>query len=94
MVAGNASRDTLMRAVAVTARENEGDSAIAVMATELCALRRALDRLTVRVSENADNIDVIAGALREAGDELESISGTEPDVEKLNFSYFCIPTLT
>ncbi len=49
MIAGNAPRDTLMRAVAVTARENEGDSAIAVMASELRALCRALDRHTVRL---------------------------------------------
>ncbi len=33
------------------------------------------------LSENADNIEMIAGALREACDEVESISGTEPDVE-------------
>ena len=81
VVADNAPRDALMRAVAVTVCENEGDSAIAVMASELRALCRALDRHTVRVSENADNIGMIAGALRAAGDELESISGTEPDVE-------------
>ena len=79
-----------MRAISVTVRENEGDSAIAVIASELSALRRALDRLTLCVSDNADNTDMIAGALPAAGGELESISGTEPDIEQTKVSFIFV----
>ncbi len=81
VVAGSAQRGDLVCAVAVTARESESASVLAVIAGELRALRCDLDCLTLRVNANSDNIDAIASALRAACDELESISGTEPDDE-------------
>ncbi len=65
----------------MTARVDEINSAIAVISSELRALCRALDCLSVLISENANNIDMIAVVLRAAGDDLECISGTEPEIE-------------
>ncbi len=59
VVANSGSRGDLKRAVAMTAREQEGESAIAMITAELRALRRAVDCVTTRVNINCENIDVL-----------------------------------
>ena len=70
-----------MRAVAVTVKAEEGASAIPIVVRAFCPLRLAFGSLNIRIDENTDNIDIIADALRAAGNELESICWTGTKIE-------------
>ncbi len=75
--------------VAVTVREGEVESAIAVIAGDLRALRRAVDCLTLRVNIIGDNIDEIAGALCELAKNWRVLAVRSPTKNKFVAFLLC-----